>query len=151
MSAVDPRTPCDQDAETWLIELSGSELAGVATDGSDLIVTLSAARVSGDRSQLDLRLGGGHLRGVRCRLRQASWTGEPSHLIGRIDDATWRTDGDSAAAPRARPDQVFAPSEGLQPVHLWLQTAMGDTLIVQAQGWHIERPPQGSFTPSLAC
>ena len=151
MSAVDPRPPCGQADETWLIELSGSELASVAPDGPDLLVTLSAARVSGDRSQLDLHLGGGHLRGVRCRLHQACWTGEPSHLIGRIDDATWRTEVDAGTPQRRQSGQVCVPSEGLQPVHLWLQTAMGDTLIVQAQGWHIERPPQGSFSPSLAC
>jgi len=137
----------------WLIDLQGSELASVQADGTDLIVIFSAAKVSGDRRQLDPLIGGGHLRGVHWRLHQARWTGDLSSLIGRIDEADWRIEAQAPAQARQprQADQVCAPSQGSGPVHLRLHTAMGDTLVVDAQGWFVARPPDAAFSPSLAC
>lgn len=132
----------------WSFELPGSEIARIEQDGSDLVVVLAAARVSGDRRQLDPSLSGGHLRGVRCHLLQASWTGDPCALIGRIDEADWRGDPPKVARHGA---PLKAPSSGATAIELTLRTALGDALVVRAQAWRIELLDGSCFTPSLAC
>ena len=135
-------------APPWQIELTGSEIARVEQVGSDLVLMLAAARVSGDRRQLDPGLSGGHLLGVRWRLIQASWTGVPANLIGRIDEADWREDpSPSMLAGLA----LRVPSSGDRAMQLRLTTALGDTLTVQAQAWQIDWMADGRFAPSLAC
>lgn len=133
----------------WRIELPGSEIARIETQGQDLVVVLAAARVSGDRRQTDPRLSGGHLLGVRWHLLRSRWTGEPSAMIGRIDEATWLHAPSSA---QARGDiALIAPSSGDTALQLTLTSALGDTLEVQAQAWRVELLAGGRFTPSLAC
>lgn len=132
----------------WSFELPGSEIARIEQDGSDLIVVLAAARVRGDRRQLDPSLSGGHLRGVRCHLLQAGWTGDPCALIGRIDEADWRGDPHQSAPHGTT---LRAPSSGTTAVELNLRTALGDNLVVRALAWRIELLEGSCFTPSLAC
>lgn len=132
----------------WSFELPGSEIARIEQDGCDLVVMLAAARVRGDRRQLDPSLSGGHLRGVRCHLLQASWTGDPCALIGRIDEADWRGDPPQADGHGTT---LKAPSNGATAIELTLRTALGDALVVRAQAWRIELLEGSCFTPSLAC
>lgn len=132
----------------WSFELPGSEIARIEQSGCDLVVVLAAARVRGDRRQLDPALSGGHLRGVRCHLLQASWTGDPCALIGRIDEADWRGDPPQAAGHGAT---LKAPSSGATAIELTLRTALGDALVVRAHAWRIELLEGSCFTPSLAC
>jgi hypothetical protein len=133
---------------TWKIELMGSEISRVEQRDSGLVVVLSAARVSGDRSQLDPVLSGGHLQGVCWHLFDASWAGDPSALMGRIDEAQWQ----AAPSPATHGGtSLNAPSSGTTHVQLTLTTALGDTLVVQAQAWRVELVEGGRFTPSLAC
>ena len=132
----------------WQIELAGSEVARIDQLGDDLLIVLSAARVRGDRRQLEPSLCGGHLQGLQWRLIGASWTGEPSAIIGRIDEAGWRhTPTQAAQVEVALPAQ----SSGEAPFWLTLTSALGDTLEVQAQAWRIEWMPGARFAPSLAC
>ena len=123
-------------------------VGGFDRHGGNLIVVLAAARVNGDRRQLDPALSGGHLQGVRWHLLQASWRGTPSALIGRIDEADWR----SAPSLSAHGGVMLSvPSLGSTPAHLTLRTALGDALEVQAQAWLVELPDNGGLRPSLAC
>ncbi len=124
----------------WQVELTGSEIARIEQHGSDLTVVLAAARVGGDRRQLDPGLSGGHLQGVRWHLLEASWTGEPSALIGRIDEADWLGGA-----------WLSVPSSGTQATLLTLRTALGDHLEVHAKAWRVELLEGGRFTPSMAC
>lgn len=135
----------------WQIELPGSEIARIEQSGRSLVVLLSAARVGGDRRLLDPALSGGHLQGVRWHLFEASWTGEPSALLGRIDEAEWAERGEGLARATPGPLMLSAPASGGEVVRLALRTAMGDTLEVQAQGWRVELVNGGRFTPSMAC
>lgn len=132
----------------WQIELTGSEVARIDQLGGDLLIVLAAARVHGDRRQLDPALSGGHLQGVQWRLLGASWTGEPSAIIGRIDEADWRH-APSQGAPVGVALRV--PSSGDDRTCLTLTSALGDTLVVQARAWRIEWMPGGRFVPSRAC
>lgn len=132
----------------WQIELAGSEIARIEQHGNDLVVVLAAARVSGDRRQLDPALSGGHLQGMRWHLLEAHWTGEPSALIGRIDEAAWHQ---SPSLPAPGVALLIAPSSSGTAIHLTLRTALGDTLEVQAQAWRVELLEGGRFTPSMAC
>lgn len=136
------------EGQRWQIELPGSEIARIEQSGRSLVVVLSAARVGGDRRQLDPALSGGHLQGVRWHLLEASWTGEPSALMGRIDEAEW---GKGSARATPGPMMLSAPSSGGEVVRLALRTAMGDTLEVRAQGWRVELIGGGRFSPSMAC
>lgn len=132
----------------WTIELAGSEIARVERRGDDIVVVLSAARVRGDRSQLDATVSGGHLHGVSCHLLQASCEGDASALFGRIDEASWQgmpTSGTFAEA------MLNVPSEGASTVRLTLRTGLGDELSIQARAWRIEVALPLRFTPSLAC
>lgn len=146
--STDPDGPPAHEGQRWQIELTGSEIARIEQSGRSLVVVLSAARVGGDRRQLDPALSGGHLQGVRWHLLEASWTGEPSALMGRIDEAEWG-EGPARATPGLL--MLSAPSSGGEVVRLALRTAMGDTLAVRAQGWRVELIDGGRFTPSMAC
>jgi hypothetical protein len=133
---------------SWLIELVGSEIARVEQHGEDLVLVLAAAKVGGDRRQLDPALSGGHLLGVRWHLVQASWVGQPASLFGRIDEAEWR--GESGS-PMAAGMVLEAPSRVDSPTSLTLKTALGDALLVRAKAWRVELPAGARFAPSLAC
>lgn len=133
---------------SWLIELVGSEIARVEQHGADLVVVLAAAKVGGDRRQLDPTRSGGHLLGVRWHLIEASWEGLPSSLIGRIDEVEWR---DGSNAHMATSVVLEAPSRGDSPTSLTLKTALGDALLVRAKAWRVELRADARLEPSLAC
>lgn len=133
---------------TWLIELTGSEIARIEQQGADIVVVLAAARVNGDRRQLASTRSGGHLLGVSWHLSDTSWVGQPSDLIGRIDEADWRS-GSHSCQPHNNVLEV--PSSGDSPAELTLKTALGDALVVRAQSWRVELPASVRFVPSLAC
>ena len=136
----------------WSIELAGSEIARIEQHGADLVVVLAAARVGGDRSLLDPARSGGHVLGVRWHLFEASWEGLPSSLIGRIDEADWRSESGSQTATGMATGMVLrAPSRGDSPTALTLRTALGDALLVRAKAWRVELPTEVRFAPSLAC
>ena len=136
----------------WLIELAGSEIARIEQHGADLVVVLAAARVGGDRRLLDPAHSGGHLLGVRWHLFEASWEGLPFSLIGRIDEAEWRSEsGSHTATGMATGMTLQAPSNGDSPTALTLKTALGDALLVWAKAWRVELPADVRFAPSLAC
>lgn len=131
----------------WQVDLEGSELARIEQDGANLVIVLAAARVPGDRQQRGLERTGGHLQGVRLHLLEAHCEGLASAMLGRIDEVSWVCE-----AGQTRPQTTLtAPSSGATPVRLSLRTALGDTLVVQAQAWRIEWLEGGRFTPSLAC
>jgi hypothetical protein len=136
----------------WSIELAGSEIARIEQHGADLVVVLAAARVGGDRRLLDPARSGGHLLGVRWHLFEASWEGLPSSLIGRIDEAEWRSEsGSHMAMGMATGMNLQAPLHGDSPTALTLKTALGDALRVRAKAWRVELPAEVRFAPSLAC
>lgn len=136
----------------WLIELTGSEIARIEQHDADLVVVLAAARVGGDRRQLDPTLSGGHVLGVRWHLFEASWEGLPSSLIGRIEEARWRGDSDAQTVTGMASGMTLkAPSHGDSPIALTLETALGDALLVRAKAWRVELPTDVRFAPSLAC
>ncbi len=133
---------------SWLIELVGSEIARVEQHGADLGLVLAAAKVGGDRRQVDPTRSGGHLLGVRWHLLEASWVGLPSSLIGRIDEAEWR---DGSGAHMATGAILEAPSRGDSPASLTLKTALVDALLVRAKAWWVELPADARLAPSWAC
>ncbi len=147
MSAEAIGQPGSQDSP-WQIELTGSEVARIESIGKDLVVVLAAARVSGDRRQLEPALSGGHLQGVRWHLLEATWIGEPAALIGRIDEARWCQGPSRSSQGDVR---LEAPSSGDTLIELALTTALGDTLTLRAQAWRVELTQGGRFSPSLAC
>lgn len=133
---------------TWLIELTGSEIARIEQQGADIVVVLAAARVNGDRRQLECARSGGHLIGVSWHLSDANWVGQPSDLIGRIDEADWRNGSSSGLSPS---NVLEVPSSGDSPSELTLKTALGDALVLRAKSWRVELPASVRFVPSLAC
>lgn len=141
-------------ADAHWIEVEGSELARIEADGLDLLLTLSAARVRGKRSEIDQALCGGHIKGVRWRLIEAECANdqlglmELMGLIGRIDGCDWQTHEGPGVAPNAC---LLAPSRGETPCRLTLTLAWGDTLAVQAKGWVVSLAEDSAFTPSSAC
>jgi hypothetical protein len=136
---------------THWIEVVGSELARIEVDGLDLLLTLSAARVRGKRSEIDHALCGGHIKGVRWRLIEAERAEGLQGLmgfIGRIDGCDWQTHEGPGLASNAC---LLVPSRGEGPCRLTLTLAWGDTLAVQAKGWVVSLAEDSAFTPSSAC
>ena len=135
-------------ANTWQIELEGSELARIELSGADVVIVLAAARVpAGLPGQRD-EPASGHLQGVRIHLMASRWEGPAHDLVGRIDEAAWTCEKKGATSLRA---PLIAPSSGVTPIRLSLRTALGDTWWVHSQTWRVELLAGCRFTPSLAC
>ena len=133
---------------SWVIELTGSELARIEVVGPDLVLHWAAARVRGDRSQLDPAVCGGHLSGVRWRLFGARSVGDLSAMVGRIDQVRWESGASASTLP---PGCLQVPACGPSPCLLTLTSAWGDGLSVHARGWAASLDEGSAFTPSQAC
>lgn len=124
--------------DTYLVDLTDSELASAHPESDDLVLRLAAAHVQ----QLPSREHG-FVQHLTLQCLQARWEGLPDEAIGRIRSAQ--------IVVNHMPARLVAPGQVAGPITLSLEFGFGAVLVIHAAAVEARFTAAPGFRESLAC
>lgn len=126
---------------SWSLDLTDSQVSRAESAGVDLRIVLSAAHV---RAVSSGATGEGYLSSLVLGFREARWSGELAHVLGRVAAGEIRAGGQTL---RVLP----LPFETAGPVQCYLNMANGTVLEIAAASMACRLDGNETFVESYAC